>query len=550
MAYTYDDFTKAANGAGLMDSFDYNDLTLAQKYPEYGLSLVTLKRDLGNAKTNEQQLLVNEAINQLRKNYGSYWTGDQGDRTYAASYGSKISGLMDKLDNYGDYKSSYADQISEAQKSIDNYGSFEYGRENDYQNLLDKVVNQKKFEYDYETDPLFSSFKKAYLREGDRASANAMAKAAAATGGRQSSWSNYVGQQAANYYAAQLADKIPELRSQRLSEYNNEYENLLRAFSTMGQDRSTALTEYNTALENLRQNLATLRSLEETEYGRYKDDYSRIQGDLAAVRAQDESDYKRFLDALNAEYQRDRDAVTDAQAEFDNALKIYQLTGQVTGVLKDYLGAGGTVAGASGGGGSGGGGGYGSYTGSVSGTSAPAATTGKKVVTVPAYNSLGQVSTKVVSAERAQIEIRNYIDEAFKRGDINSQQHSAMMAENANPGSTNGQAELLAIQNDLMRGRITMEQATKMRQQVINEQVARVEAQKQAEAAAAAARIAAENAVREAAAKAAAQNGSAIHNNNGSSSSSSGSGTKAAQKANQAAKTGTSSSGQKGNGGR
>jgi len=201
MAYTYDDFTKAANSAGVMDSFDYNDLTLAQKYPEYGLSLVTLKRDLGNAKTNEQQLLVNEAINQLRKNYGSYWTGDQGDRTYATSYGSKINGLQSKIDNYGD---------------------FTYDKEGDYQGLLDKIANQEEFSYDPDTDPIYSSYRKAYLREGDRATANAMAKAAAATGGRQSSWSDYVGQQAGNYYAAQLADKIPELRAQRLSEYNNE----------------------------------------------------------------------------------------------------------------------------------------------------------------------------------------------------------------------------------------------------------------------------------------------------------------------------------------
>lgn len=479
MAYTYDDFTKAANGAGLMDSFDYSDLTLAQKYPEYGLSLVTLKRDLGNAKTNEQQLLVNEAINQLRKNYGTYSTGDAGDRTYAASYGSKMQDLRDRIDKYGE---------------------FSYDRENEYQGLLDRIANQEAFSYDPETDPIFSSYKKAYLREGDRAAANAMARAAAMTGGRKSSWSDFVGQQQANYHAAQLADIIPQLRAQRLSEFNNEYENLLRGFNTLGQDRSARLSEFNNGLNILRQN-------------------------LAGYQAQDESDYKRFLDALNAEYQRDRDAVTDAQAEFDNALKIYQLTGQVTGVLKDYLGAGGTVAGASGGGGSGGGGGYGygSYTGSVSGTSAPAAATGKKVVTVPAYNSLGQVSTKVVSAERAQIEIRNYIDEAFKRGDINSQQHSAMMAENANPGSTNGQAELLAIQNDLMRGRITMEQATKMRQQVINEQVAKLEAKKQAEAAAKAAAEAAAKAAQKAAADAAAK--AAMNTGTGKSSkSSSGSG--------------------------
>lgn len=416
MAYTYDDFTKAATSAGLMDSFDSNDLSMAQKYPEYGLSLVTLKRDLGNAKTNEQQLLVNEAINQLRKNYGSYWTGDPGSRTYATSYGSKIGDLQKKIDNYGDFK---------------------YDKENDYTGLLDRIVNQKKFEYDYETDPLFSAFKKQYNREGDRAVANAIAQAAAATGGRTSSWSDTVAQQQANYYAAMLADKIPELRAQRLDEYNNEFNNLLQSFSSLGADRSTKLAEFNNGLDILRKN-------------------------LAGYQQQDESDYKRFLDALNAEYQRDRDAVTDAQQEFDNAMKIYQLTGQVTGVLADYLG-GSAIAGAdAGGGGGGGGGGYGSYKGSTSLTSAPeATTTNKALVTVPAYDSKGNLTTRLVTQGAAKSAMNTYLDQAKQRNDINQETYVAMKQEVAKPGSTGGMADVLAIQSDQRRGLISSEEAAR-----------------------------------------------------------------------------------------
>ena len=245
MAYTFDDFTKAATSAGVLDSFDANDLDYAKKYPEFGLSMVSLKRDLGNAKTDEQKLLASEAMNQLRKNYGSYWTGDSGNRSYAASYGSKINDTMKRINDYGDFK------------------------------------------YDPGTDPLYSDYKKAYLREGERAAANALAQSAAATGGIPSSYAQTAAQQAANYYAARVADAIPTLRAQALDEWNNGL-NVLR-------------------------------------------------GNLSMYQGQDDSDYKRYLDMINAEYQKERDAVADAQQEYANALQLYQLTGQITGPLKDLL---------------------------------------------------------------------------------------------------------------------------------------------------------------------------------------------------------------------
>ena len=71
MAYTYQDFENAVNRAGLNGTFSDSDLRLAEAHPEYGLSLVSLRRDLNRAATNEQRLLATEAENQLRKNYGA-----------------------------------------------------------------------------------------------------------------------------------------------------------------------------------------------------------------------------------------------------------------------------------------------------------------------------------------------------------------------------------------------------------------------------------------------------------------------------------------------
>lgn len=322
--YTYDDFMKAANDSGLANSFDDNDLSIAQKYPEFGLGMLSLRKDLNGAQTDEQKLLVNEAMNQLRKNYGTYWTGDQGNRSYAASRGSQIQGALD---------------------DIGSYGAFEYRNNNEYQKLLDRVINKEDFTYDPLTDPIFSSYKKVYNREGDRAAKNALATAAAATGGRASSWATTAAQQANNYYAGKLADAIPQLRSAALEEYNNRFAQLLQSLNAMDTERSQ-------------------------DFAEYQDRFNQLQQRLTDLRAQDDTDYSRYLDMLNAEYQRERDVVDDQQKAFENALNVYQLTGQVTGPLADYL-SGLTPAAAGGGGGGGGGGysyggGYGTYRGGLS----------------------------------------------------------------------------------------------------------------------------------------------------------------------------------------
>ena len=414
MAYTYDDFVTAATNAGMMDQFGTGDLDMAKKYPEYGLSMVSLKRDLGNAKTNEQQLLANEAINQLRKNYGSYWTGDAGDRSYAASYGSKIDDTMDKIAGYGDYAGTYRDdiartigdigsyknytgaygsQIGDLLRQVGDYGEFRYSNQDNYKNLLDSIANRKEFSWDPETDELFSQYKKTYLREGDRAAANALAQAAGATGGNVSSYATQAAQQAANYYAGQLADAIPALRSQALGEYNSRTAQLLEALGVLNTDRANEYQTWGDRLTQLLSSLGALQGQDATDYARYLDTYARMQQNLQTLQGQDatdysrwqngltqlqnvladyqnqdKTDYSRYLDAINAEYQRDRDAVADAQQELQNAITIYQLTGTATGALKDLLEAAGIGTGDSGSGGGGGGGWGGSSAGGDDGT--------------------------------------------------------------------------------------------------------------------------------------------------------------------------------------
>lgn len=293
MAYTYDNFVSAANAAGLMNQFSEQDLQTAQRNPEYGMSLLSLLQDNSKASTAEQQLLATEAANQLRKNYGIYNTGNLGTGSaYAGSYGSQISGLMDQ---------------------IDNYGSFNYANQDSYQQLLDSIVNQQAFSYDPEMDGSYSAYKKAFLREGERASANALAQASAASGGQVSSYAATAAQQAGNYYAAQLGDIIPTLEQNAYQKYLDDFSKRLSSLSALEADRAS-------------------------NYENWLNEYNMLLNSLGNYQTQDATDYQRYLDAYAQEIQAQQDAATQKQLEYENALALYQLLGYATPEVAAVLG--------------------------------------------------------------------------------------------------------------------------------------------------------------------------------------------------------------------
>ena len=277
MAYTYDDFVKAANQSGLMGQFSQDDLNLAQKYPEFGLSVLSLKKDYNNATTAEQRLLANQAANELRKSYGNYSGGADGD---SFRLESKLNRRSDDL----------LDQLG-------SFGSFSYGEAPTYENtfaqqqkdLLDRILNREDFSWSKETDPQWSSYKKSYLREGDRATANALAQASAASGGRPSSHAVNAATQAGDYYATKLNDVIPTLYQQAYERYLDEYNMKLKDLNTVNQQEQLDYAKY---LDRLGQ-FNTDRGF---AYQNYADDYDRLRSQLADVQGQDQIDYARYLD--------------------------------------------------------------------------------------------------------------------------------------------------------------------------------------------------------------------------------------------------------------
>lgn len=277
MAYTYDDFVKAANQSGLMGQFSQDDLNLAQKHPEFGLSVLSLKKDYNNATTAEQRLLANQAANELRKSYGNYSGGaDGGSFRLESKLNRRSDDLLDQLGSFG---------------------SFSYGEAPTYENtfaqqqkdLLDRILNREDFSWSRETDPQWSSYKKSYLREGDRATANALAQASAASGGRPSSHAVNAATQAGDYYATKLNDVIPTLYQQAYERYLDEYNMKLKDLNAVNQQEQLDYAKY---LDRLGQ-FNTDRGF---AYQNYADDYDRLRSQLADVQGQDQIDYARYLD--------------------------------------------------------------------------------------------------------------------------------------------------------------------------------------------------------------------------------------------------------------
>jgi hypothetical protein len=88
-----------------------------------------------------------------------------------------------------------------------------------------------------------------YRREGERATADTLAKAAANTGGVASTAAVTAAQQAGNYYGSQLADKLPELYDAAYDRWFNEFtmkQNKLAAVQgESANERDKFLTELN-----------------------------------------------------------------------------------------------------------------------------------------------------------------------------------------------------------------------------------------------------------------------------------------------------------------
>ena len=132
--------------------------------------------------------------------------------------------------------------------------------------LLNEILTRDDFSYDAESDPLYQQYAEMYRREGDRAMRETMANAAASAGG-MNSYAMTAANQAGQYYASQLNDKIPELYQLAYDMYLNDKESKV-------------------------QDLGILQGMDESQYNRYRNTINDWYNDKSFA-------YGVYQDAVN-----------------------------------------------------------------------------------------------------------------------------------------------------------------------------------------------------------------------------------------------------------
>ena len=273
-------------------------------------------------------------ISEMQRNSNAWHGASEEERERLRKRNEELAGAMDALTGgrsvYDGASGTW--RLSDGTRSVSIGGNVEYisperygdreGYTGEVRQALDRLGNYRQFSYSPETDPLYSAYRKQYVREGDRAARDTLGSAAALTGGMPSSWAASAAQQAQNYYNAQLTDKIPELASLAYEIYADEY--------AREYDRLTALMEADAAEYSRWESDRDYRyaaSRDEIEDARYADElaYSRQQDreaaeryadELAYSRGRDEIEDARYADELAYSRQQDREAAERYAAEF------------------------------------------------------------------------------------------------------------------------------------------------------------------------------------------------------------------------------------------
>lgn len=328
--FTYDQFQKAAQDSGLMGEFSAADLSLAQRNPDAGMSLLKYKQDYHAATTDEARALANLGAEGIRSSYGNYTGGDNGGSFYLAPLSpSSFDGGKAPT-----YQNQYAGDIADLWEQQKNYGSYDYGEaapvynnryDDTIQDLIQVILNREDFSYDPATDPLYQNYRKQYTREGQRATADTLGAAAAASGGIPSSYATTAAAQAGNYYAAQMTDKIPELYQLAYNQYLNDYNMQL---SDLGVVQGAEQSDYDKYLNELNQ-FNTDRAF---DYNAWLDEYNMTKDQLQTAQGLEQLDYTKYLNELQ-QFNTDREfnygqlldeidsQTRERQEDIDNALR-------------------------------------------------------------------------------------------------------------------------------------------------------------------------------------------------------------------------------------
>lgn len=227
--YTYDDFVKAANGAGMLNAFSQDDLTISQRNPEYGLSLLKLQQDAAKATTSEQKLLAQEAVNQLRKTYTALPASTaeiaETPATSTPAASTTASGT--------------------ASSAVPNSGTgYTYSGETAYQKALEGVTQNQPYSYDHKTDSTYGQLSDTYLADNQASQNQLLSNPAVSGSGSTPSYAGAAAGQSANYYAGKLNDIIPQLEQNAYEQYLKDFQIKNSQLDAATQDKQLSYDQW------------------------------------------------------------------------------------------------------------------------------------------------------------------------------------------------------------------------------------------------------------------------------------------------------------------
>lgn len=180
----------------------------------------------------------------------------------------------------------------QAEEAYSNLTPFRFENQDLYEKARDSVLNREEFKYDVNADEVYKTYKDIYERQGNLAMKDTAGQVAAMSGGYGNSYAQTAGQQIYNAYMDELGGKIPELYQMAYNQYQAEGDRLAQNYSLLANERQNAYNEHLDARNVL---------LADRDY--YNTNYNNLYN----------SEFQDYWNRENLDYQRERDAVSDAQ---------------------------------------------------------------------------------------------------------------------------------------------------------------------------------------------------------------------------------------------
>ncbi len=185
--------------------------------------------------------------------------------------------------------------------------------------LSDKLSEQKEFSYDPDKDPVFQAYQNKYRLEGERSTREAVATYSALTGGYVNSAAATAGAQAAQYYAGQLSNALPELAKQAYQRYVDKYNSDISLLDKM-------VNMYNAVYQNAsKANLAqrdNVNAVMASNADRDADSWKHMWEEMKNTQAYNKTDREMYwtevlnpLNANNLQYNNQKLMLSNIQLE-------------------------------------------------------------------------------------------------------------------------------------------------------------------------------------------------------------------------------------------